>query len=159
MKTLALILLTFLAYACTATLPAEPPQVECIDYSGNAIPHLNISLFTAEFVTGYNFIGDLSGTFMQTDSGQVLTATLTGTFEPSLGDRTKLFTKTGSLTMQGVFTEENGEYMVDLQVMSGTGGFEGITDGNLYLSWPSDLGAEDKTIYYVGTLCLEPNLK
>jgi hypothetical protein len=153
MKILSIIFpIALLFYSCTVTSPAEPSPVECIDYSGNAIPSLSASSFSAVLVPGYNFDGDLSGNFSQTDSGRILTAVLTGTFKPSLGDRTKEFTKTGSLLMRGVFTEANGEYAVRLWAVVGTEGLEGTT-GDLDLNWP----VNDDTIYYVGTFCMLPN--
>ena len=152
MKILSIIFsIALLFYSCTVTSPAEPPEVECIDYYGNAAWTLTDSTFTAILST--NFTGTLTGAFIDTDSGRVLVATLTGTLVPDIGDRKRLFTKTGSLVMAGIFSQANGEYTCRLWATGeGTDGLKGTT-GDLDLNWP----ITDDTIYYVGTFCMVPN--
>ena len=157
MKILTIILFAFVCYACTATSPAEPPpEQECIDYSGNAGWVLTDSTFAAVLLPGYDFTGNVSGSFMETDSGKVLTVVMTGTFTPALGDRKKYFIKTGSLLVQGIFNQRSdGEHETTLYVIFGTEELIGTT-GHIYLSWyPKD---KPEFIYYVGILCMVPNV-
>lgn len=142
-----LLLVAVIALSCTPQ-GNEPPEPDCmpVDFSGMANWKFVGDSLYVEMLTG-DFIGNLAGVIVDTDSGRTVFASAAGTFiDPA--NRPPKFERTGYMSLRGLITFEDGEYAAKLYIVIGMEGFSDAT-GYFDFTWR----AEDEHIYHVGTLC------
>lgn len=124
----------------------EPPEPDClpVDFSGTANWRIVGDSLYAESFTG-EFVGNIAGRIVETDSGNTVFAVASGTFTAHYYNNLE---RTGYMSLQGLIYFDNGEYSTKLHVIIGMEGFKDVT-GYFELIWID----EDKNIYHGGTLC------
>lgn len=143
-----IIFLVVIGILSCSTQDKEPdPGCLEVDFSGTANWKLVGESLYIEMFTG-DFIGNLAGIMVATDSGITILATAAGKFIAPLGD--EKFERTGYMSLQGLLNSEKVEYITTLHIIVGMEGFSDVT-GYFYFDWR----AEDEQIYYGGTFCFK----